>query len=86
VTVDATAVVAGLIGFGLGAAAVTFWPTDTGGSIKKQSAAAADKLERKLIRQALDDTDGNVTHAAEQLGLSRRGLQLKMRQLKIKRK
>ncbi len=42
-------------------------------------------LERDLIEKALEDTGGNVTRAAEKLGLSRKGLQLKMKELGLKR-
>ena len=34
-----------------------------------------------MIRAALEVTEGNVTRAAERLGLSRRGLQLKLKEL-----
>ncbi len=44
-------------------------------------AAAVDDLERTLIRTALDRSDGNVSEAARALGLTRRGLYLKMRRL-----
>lgn len=42
-------------------------------------------LERELIEKALEETGGNVTRAAEKLGLSRKGLQLKMKELGVKR-
>lgn len=42
-------------------------------------------LERDLIEKALEETGGNVTRAAEKLGLSRKGLQLKMKELGLKR-
>ncbi len=38
-------------------------------------------LERDLIEKALSETEGNVTRAAEKLGLSRKGLQIKMKDL-----
>lgn len=41
--------------------------------------------ERGLIERALSDTEGNVTRAAQVLGLSRKGLQLKMKELGIRR-
>lgn len=41
-------------------------------------------LERDLIERALRTTGDNVTRAAEQLGLSRKGLQLKMKELGIR--
>lgn len=42
-------------------------------------------LERELIESALDAANGNVTKTAEKLGLSRKGLQLKMKELGVKR-
>ncbi|NUM87619.1 MAG: sigma-54-dependent Fis family transcriptional regulator [Bdellovibrionales bacterium] len=42
-------------------------------------------LERELIERALEELDGNVTRTAEYLGISRKGLQLKMKELGIKR-
>jgi DNA-binding NtrC family response regulator len=43
------------------------------------------RIEREAITEALELTSGNVTRAAQQLGISRRGLQLKMRELGIDR-
>jgi len=43
--------------------------------------AAVDDLEREMIRTALDRCDGNISESARQLGLTRRGLYLKMRRL-----
>jgi serine/threonine-protein kinase PknK len=43
--------------------------------------AHVDQLERKLIRRALDAARGNQTRAAELLGLSRFGLQKKLKRL-----
>ncbi|MDP2852774.1 MAG: sigma-54 dependent transcriptional regulator [Smithellaceae bacterium] len=37
-----------------------------------------ENVERQMIIQCLDELEGNVTKAAKQLGLSRKGLQLKM--------
>ena len=42
-------------------------------------------LERALIERALLDSGNNVTKTAEKLGLSRKGLQLKLKELNIKR-
>jgi len=42
-------------------------------------------LERDLIEKALEETGGNVTRAAEKLGLSRKGLQLKIKELGLRR-
>jgi DNA-binding NtrC family response regulator len=46
-------------------------------------AATAD-AERRVLREALESCGQNVTRAAEQLGLSRRGLQLKMKDLGLR--
>jgi len=37
-----------------------------------------EEAERQLLARCLEECDGNVTRAAQQLGLSRKGLQLKM--------
>ena len=42
-------------------------------------------IEREAILETLAQTDGNVTQAARALGMSRRGLQLKMKELEIQR-
>jgi transcriptional regulator with PAS, ATPase and Fis domain len=42
-------------------------------------------FERDLIEKELAQNDGNVTRTAEKLGLSRKGLQLKMKELGIRR-
>lgn len=47
--------------------------------------ARTQSLERELIERALDETGWNVTRAAEKLGLSRKGLQLKLKELSIRR-
>ena len=52
--------------------------------IKGAAREAAATAERRLIRAALEATAGNVTRAAERLGLSRRGLQLKLKELGIR--
>ena len=46
---------------------------------------ATRSIEREAILEALRRTEGNVTQAARALGLSRRGLQLKMKELEIER-
>ena len=53
-------------------------------TLKEASRAAAAETERRMIRAALSVTAGNVTRAAERLGLSRRGLQLKMKELGLR--
>ncbi len=60
---------------------------DTASSIeglKEQVKAAMSRLERELIQRALDQTAGNVTHAARLLKISRKGLQLKMKELGLR--
>lgn len=49
--------------------------------VRKQT----QSVERGLIERALDETGGNVTRAAEKLGLSRKGLQLKIKELGLRR-
>jgi DNA-binding NtrC family response regulator len=44
-------------------------------------AAAVEQLERDLIQAALDRTGGNISETARSLGLTRRGLYLKLRRL-----
>jgi len=44
-------------------------------------AAAVQEVERELIRSTLDRTHGNISEAARTLGLTRRGLYLKLRRL-----
>ena len=52
--------------------------------LKGAAKAAASEAERRMIRAALELTAGNITRAAERLGLSRRGLQLKMKELGLR--
>jgi DNA-binding NtrC family response regulator len=54
-------------------------------SLKQIVRRQTQSLERELIEKALEETNGNVTRAAEKLGLSRKGLQLKMKELGVKR-
>lgn len=42
-------------------------------------------VERDLIEKALEETGGNVTRTAERLGLSRKGLQLKIKELRLRK-
>jgi DNA-binding NtrC family response regulator len=55
------------------------------GPIKDVVRDAVAAIERELIVRMLKETGGNVTRAAERLGLSRKGLQLKLRDLAIPR-
>jgi DNA-binding NtrC family response regulator len=52
--------------------------------LKEQVKAAMSRLERELIVRALEQTSGNVTHAARLLKISRKGLQLKMKELGLR--
>jgi two-component system response regulator AtoC len=52
--------------------------------LKEQVKAAMSRLERELIVKALDQTGGNVTRAARLLKISRKGLQLKMKELGLR--
>ena len=58
-------------------------PSEAGG-LKQQVKAAMNRLESELIVQALKQTGGNVTHAARLLKISRKGLQLKMKELGLR--
>jgi DNA-binding NtrC family response regulator len=44
-------------------------------------AAAVEEIERDMIANTLERTRGNISEAARVLGLTRRGLYLKMRRL-----
>jgi DNA-binding NtrC family response regulator len=44
-------------------------------------AAAIEQIERELIKATLDQTSGNISETARVLGLTRRGLYLKLRRL-----
>jgi hydrogenase-4 transcriptional activator len=46
-------------------------------------AAAVEKLEREMIASALDRAGGNISETARILGLTRRGLYLKMQRLGV---
>ncbi|MES1185970.1 MAG: sigma-54 dependent transcriptional regulator [Myxococcales bacterium] len=62
-------------------------PTSTSAlsdGLKEQVKAAMSRLERELIVRALEQTNGNVTHAARLLKISRKGLQLKMKELGLR--
>ena len=46
-------------------------------------AAAIEQVERELITSTLNRTRGNISETARVLGLTRRGLYLKMRRLRL---
>lgn len=52
--------------------------------LKEQVRAARMQVERELIARALVQTKDNVTHAARMLKISRKGLQLKMKELGLR--
>ncbi len=52
--------------------------------LKEQVRAARTRIERELIVRALEQTFYNVTHAARILKISRKGLQLKMKELGLR--
>ncbi len=54
------------------------------GGLKEQVKVAMSRLERDLVSRALMQTGGNVTHAARLLKISRKGLQLKMKELGLR--
>ena len=53
-------------------------------SMKDIVRQAAQALERDLISRALESTSGNVTRAAQRLRISRKSLQLKMKELGLR--
>jgi len=67
--------------FELGSPASTRVAEPEAADLKVASREAAAREEKRLISAALEATGGNITRAAERLGLSRRGLQIKMRDL-----
>jgi nitrogen regulation protein NR(I) len=54
------------------------------GGLKEHVKVAMNRLERELVGRALKQTGGNVTHAARLLKISRKGLQLKMKELGLR--
>ncbi len=51
---------------------------ETGKSFKEVIKEQTEEAERSMIARVLEECEGNVTRAAGQLGMSRKGLQLKM--------
>lgn len=54
------------------------------GGLKEAVKEAARRLEKELIQKALLHTEGNVTKAAKLLRISRKGLQLKMKEFDLR--
>ncbi len=52
-----------------------------GGTLKEQVREATRRIEKRAIEEALLETGSNVTQAARKLNISRKGLQLKMKEL-----
>lgn len=68
-----------------GALVATGDSVNASASFKEIVRRQTQSLERGLIDQALQEMGGNITRTAEKLGLSRKGLQLKMKELGIRR-
>jgi len=56
----------------------------SGASMKEIVRHAQAELERELIARALEETGGNVTRAAKRLQISRKSLQVKMKELGLR--
>ncbi len=56
----------------------------SGASMKEIVRQAQAELERELITRALEETRGNVTRAAKRLQISRKSLQIKMKELGLR--
>lgn len=54
------------------------------GSLRDQVKEVTRRIERKAIEEALAETSNNVTQAAKKLNISRKGLQLKMKELGLR--
>ena len=52
--------------------------------LKEAIRAETSKLEKEFILKALEQTEGNVTRAARLLQISRKSLQIKMKELGIR--
>jgi two-component system, NtrC family, response regulator AtoC len=66
-------------------AAQSSGPADRGPqSLKDIVRAETDRVERELILRALDETGGNVTQAARLLKISRKSLQMKMKEFGLR--
>ena len=56
----------------------------TQGTLKEVVKGATSRLEKQIIMEALEKTGHNVTRTAKLLGLSRKGLQIKMKALGLR--
>jgi DNA-binding NtrC family response regulator len=59
-------------------------PGSSSGSLKDIVRAETSRVERELILKALDETGGNVTQAARLLKISRKSLQMKMKEFGLR--
>ena len=84
-TLDLPPEVAATLPLGMGDTPVGELLNDSPANFKELVRRQTQGVERALIEKALDETGGNVTRAAEKLGLSRKGLQLKIKELGLKR-
>jgi two-component system response regulator AtoC len=57
---------------------------EVSGSLKDVVRAETARVERELIVKALDETGGNVTQAARLLKISRKSLQMKMKEFGLR--
>jgi two-component system response regulator AtoC len=53
-------------------------------SLKEAVRAETERVEREMIVRALEETAGNVTRAAQRLQISRKSLQIKMKELGLR--
>jgi DNA-binding NtrC family response regulator len=54
------------------------------GNLKDIVKVRAKQVERAIILEALEEDQWNVTHAAKRLGISRKGLQMKMKDYELR--
>jgi len=66
------------------AASVAAGEAGATGSLKEMVRAETSRVERELIARALDETGGNVTQAAKLLKISRKSLQMKMKEFGLR--
>ena len=59
-------------------------PAEISGSLKEVVRAETARVERELIVKALDETGGNVTQAARLLKISRKSMQMKMKEFGLR--
>jgi DNA-binding NtrC family response regulator len=65
---------------GLGAGSVDHEPDPDEMGLKEYVRIYTAQLERTRIQRVLEQADGNVTHASRKLGISRKSLQMKMKE------